>query len=180
MEDDVAARLEAFENRRIYKSLDVSTIAAIPDDDVEMAIVDYVHLKLKDRYDQEPEIVRGLSLGARALYLTWTVEAEVNNGGFNQYYFNTNGTFAKEAEEAFAFFGAKEHQALMREANVIRASEASEMAKFKEEGMLEAFSESYEHTKLGPLDSRFYKIQENLSTLRVARIRDNPELFVGR
>ena len=71
------------------------------------------------------------------------------------------------------------HAALMREANEVRASESAKMAKFKERGSLEAFSESYEHTKLGPLDDRFYGLTENLSQLRIARIRQMPEQFSG-
>jgi hypothetical protein len=103
----------------------------------------------------------------------------VNNGGFNQYYFNTDGRFASEAVSAFEYFAATEHAALMREANSVRALEASEMAKFRERGTLEAFSESYEHSKLGPLDERFYKLSENLSQLRIGRIRQMPEQFAG-
>ena len=48
---------------------------------MEQAIIDYVESKLDGHYDQEVEIVRGLSPGVRATYLTWVVEAEVNNGG---------------------------------------------------------------------------------------------------
>ena len=91
----------------------------------------------------------------------------MNNGGFNQYYFNTDGKFASEAVNAFEYFGATEHAALMRDANSTRALEAAEMAKSKEEGTLEAFSESYEHSELGPLDDRFYNLFENLSHPRI-------------
>ena len=104
----------------------------------------------------------------------------MNNGGFNQYYFNTDGEFAADAVTAFEYFGAKEHAALMKEANAVRAAEAAEMAKFKAQGTLEAFSESYKHSRLGPLDSRFYKLNENLSQLRIARIRQKPEEFAGQ
>jgi len=179
MDEDIAASLEAFANRKIYAQLDPPTLRSVADADVEQAIIDYVISQLDGHYDEEVEIVRGLSTGVRATYLTWIVEAEVNNGGFNQYYFNTDGKFAAEAVDAFEYFGATQHAALMREANEVRASEAAEMAKFKERGSLEAFSESYEHTKLGPLDDRFYRLAENLSQLRIARIRRMPEQFSG-
>ena len=68
------------------------------------------------------------------------------------------------------YLGASDHAALMREANAVRSREAAEMAKFKEKGTIEAFSDSYEETKLGPLDERFFKLTENLSQLRIARI----------
>lgn len=103
----------------------------------------------------------------------------MNNGGFNQYYFNTDGAFASDAVAAFEYFGAREHAGLMKEANAVRAAEAAEMAKFKARGTIEAFSESYEHSRLGPLDDRFYKLTENLSQLRIARIRQKPDEFAG-
>ena len=54
------------------------------------------------------------------------------------------------------------------------------MKKYKDKGTIEAFSDSYEHSKLGPLDGRFYKLSENLSQLRIARIRATPEHFTGK
>ncbi|MFN0278783.1 MAG: DUF4375 domain-containing protein [Pyrinomonadaceae bacterium] len=179
LDKDIAASFEAFANRKIYTRLDPSTLSSIADADVELAIIDYVSYKLDGHYHEEVNLVGALPTGIRATYLTWIVEAEVHNGGFNQYYFNTDGKFASEAVEAFAYFGAPEHAALMREANAVRASEEVEMAKFKKQGSPQAFSESYEHTKLGPLDDRFYKLMENLSQLRVARIRQMPEQFSG-
>jgi hypothetical protein len=180
IDNDIAASIEAFENRKTYTKLDPATLRSISDAEVEQAIIDYASSKLEGNYDRETEIVRELPAGIRATYLTWIVEAEVNNGGFNQYYYNSDGRFASEAVAAFEYFGAQEHAALMREANAVRAREAAEMAKFKEKGTLEAFSESYEETKLGPLDDRFYKLTENLSQLRIARIRQSPEQFSGR
>jgi len=179
VDKDIAASLESFANRKIHTRLDPSILRSIPDTDVELTIVDYVGSKLDGQYEREVEVVSSLSPGVRATYLTWIVEGEVNNGGFNQYYFNTDGKFASEAVSAFEYFGATEHAALMREANSIRALEAAEMAKFKERGTLEAFSESYEHSELGPLDDRFYELSENLSQLRIQRIRQMPEEFSG-
>ena len=109
--------------------------------------------------------------------MTWGVEAEVNNGGFNQYYWNPSGQLAGQAVDAFKFFSAHKHAELMREANKIHAAEKESIRKLKDKGTSEAFSESYDVTKLGPLDDRFYKIDENLSALRIAKIRSSPALF---
>lgn len=179
MDPKIAAALEAFANRRVYSRLDEAVLAGIADADVEQAVLDYANAQLKGRYDEEGTRVRELPIGIRALYLTWTVEAEVNNGGFNQYYYNTDDKFSSEAVAAFEYFGATEHAMLMREANAIRAGEAAALQKFKDRGTIDAFSESYEHSELGPLDKRFYRLIENLSQLRVARIRTAPQEFCG-
>jgi Domain of unknown function (DUF4375) len=51
--------------------------------------------------------------------------------------------------------------------------------KFKEEGTLEAFSESYKHTRLGELDKEFYALAESLSQTRISYIRSHPSEFVS-
>ena len=152
-------------------------VAAIADDEVQFAILDYVHAKMADHSDKEAEFLATLPPGVRALYVVSGVEDEVNNGGFNQYYWNSTGKFADQAVAAFEYFSARAHAELMREANRIHAAEQAEIEKFKQQGTLQAFSDSYKVSKLGPLDERFYKLDENLSTLIVAKIRAEPASF---
>jgi hypothetical protein len=176
----LAASMEAFKHRTRYRELTPAVLASIPDDKLEQAVMDFVDDKIGDDDEHAREIVGKLSPGVRALYVTWWVEAEVNNGGFNQYYWNKTGQFAADAVGAFEFFAAAKHAALMREANGVEALEAERMKEFKKRGSLQAFSESYKVSKLGPLDERFYAISENLSALRIAKIRAAPELFTGK
>ncbi|MDA0834816.1 MAG: DUF4375 domain-containing protein [Planctomycetota bacterium] len=178
MDDSIEKALDDFKNRKTYSSLDVETLRAIPDEDLEQAIVDYVIHKLKSGSDEDA-VLGSLSEGNRALWLTWIVEGEVNNGGFNQYYWNTDGRHSAKAVTSFKFFAASQHADLMREANALREQEAAAIKESEDKNTLEAFSESYEASKLGPLDDRFYALTENLSALRVAKIRQSPELFTG-
>ena len=67
----------------------------------------------------------------------------------------------------------------MREANSIRAKEVDALAKFRKEDTSEAFAESSEASHLGPLDERFFTLDESLSMLRVAKIRSMPATFSG-
>jgi hypothetical protein len=171
--------LDEFDRRQIYRSLDPSTLAGIPDDKLEQAVFDYAAAKLDGRYEREAQIVAAMPPGVRALYLTWVVEAEVNNGGFNQYYWNTEDRFSDQAVEAFEFFVAMDYAKLMREANRVREAEKQRLAPLKDRDTLEAFSESYDETKLGPFDERFYKLGDDLSALRISKMRAAPELFSG-
>jgi hypothetical protein len=52
------------------------------------------------------EAAPDLPPGVRAVYATWEVEAQVGNGGFDQYFENTDGALADEAVLAFRLFGA--------------------------------------------------------------------------
>ena len=107
------------------------------------------------------------------------MEGEVNNGGFNQYYWNTDDRYSEDAVDAFEFFSATDHAALMKKANGIRTHEAEIMKQHQKQGTLDAFSESYDDSKLGPCDDEFYALTEDLSALRIAKIRESPELFAG-
>ena len=51
---------------------------------------------------------------------------------------------------------------------------------FREVGTIEAFSESYEHSKLGDLDHEFYELVKvsDLSHLRIAFIRTHEHEFI--
>jgi hypothetical protein len=159
------------------RNVNPPNLAAIADDEVQFAILDYVHATMDGHYDQEAEFIATMPSGVRALYVISGVEDEVNNGGFNQYYWNSTGKFADQAVAAFEYFSAHQHAQLMQEANRIHAAEQAEIEKFKEQGTLQAFSDSYKVSKLGPLDERFYKLDENLSALVVAKIRADPASF---
>jgi hypothetical protein len=177
MDDSIKKLIEALQDRRIYRTLDASTLAAIADDKVELAIVDYVHTKLEDRFVDEAAILASLRPGVRALYLTWGVEIELIHGGFSRYYRSTAGHFAQQAAEAFDFFGAHQHAGILREANRIRAEEKAN-GEPKNEPRVESFFEPYRMSRMHWLDDHFYKLGESLSALRVAKIRAEPELFL--
>jgi hypothetical protein len=155
---------KAVGNRTLHAELTPAILASIPDDEVERAVFDYVAAKIGADQEHAPQIVAKLPVGARALYITWRVEAEVNDGGFAQYYRNTSGRITDQAAEAFEFFSAHEHAALMREASSVRAMDA----------------QTTQGTQLGPLDDRFHALKEDISALRLAKIRSMPEFFSGK
>jgi hypothetical protein len=67
----------------------------------------------------------------------------------------------------------------MHRAIEVNQKEAARLAKFKQRGSAEAFSESYKENPLNELDKEFYEAAKNLSATRVAFFRKRPELFVG-
>jgi hypothetical protein len=142
------------------------------------ALIDHViHVRINDRFHDELEIVRGLSRGYRMLYSTWLLETEVNNGGFNQFFWNPSGRFAAEALDGCRLLGGTELAALLEQAIAIHEKERPTQRKYAEEGTLEAFSESYETTTLTSLDERFFAL--SLSPLRIRYIRAHPDEFTS-
>jgi hypothetical protein len=179
IEEQITKSMQEFESRAIYSTLDRATLESIKDSELEQAIIDYIFVKIGDNFDKEYEIVNALSEGFKAVYTTWVVEAEVNNGGFNQYFWNSSGQFAMEAIAGFKELSALQHASLMENAVKIAIDEFPEIKKFKDIGTLEAFSESYQHTNLNELDDKFYDLKEDLSQLRISYIRANPQLFIA-
>jgi hypothetical protein len=79
-----------------------------------------------------------------------------------------------------SFFGATERATLMLAAIAAATAEETQRRKFMDRNTLEAFSESYRHTKLGALDRRYYATPEDLNALWLKAIRERPLYFVTR
>jgi hypothetical protein len=175
MDERIQKIIDEVQNRPIYESLDVKTLAGIADEKLEQAIIDFVDAKLASRGADQDEVQVLLSLPAatRALYLTWAVESEVINGGFIRYYWSWMGQFANETVAAFEFFQAYKHAHLIGEANRTHAEEIASASAQKDADM----TETYFSTRLHVLEERFYNLDESLSALRIAKVRADPKAF---
>lgn len=146
-------------------------IATLNDFDLEWAIFDCAAGKIGHDYNDSYRIIMAQPRVLQVVYITMQLEAEVNNGGFNQYFWNSSGEFADLAPAAFLEINATKNENLAARAVKIAISEIQKMGKYREAGTLEAFSASYKETSLGQLDDEFYKLDENLTALRAAYIR---------
>lgn len=101
----------------------------------------------------EPWIDKYIDQGAESLSSieavgvgVWLLDAEVKNGGFDQYYFNTRGLLAKRTVQALKAIGASETASLLeaankdvpflplpheREARVARLEQVAESSRFR-------------------------------------------------
>jgi PBP1b-binding outer membrane lipoprotein LpoB len=162
-----------------YPALNAKILQTIPDNELDSAIVDHVFSKIGGDYEHEYQTVTSMSKGFQMAYSTWWVEAEVHNGGFNQYFWNSSGKFRNEAVEGFKLIGAIEHEKLLVEAIELQKQQESKLEQQKAKGTIEAFSESYKDNPLNKLDERFYKLTEKAGNMRIQFIRSHPELFVS-
>ena len=176
--DEILKSVDDFQNRPIYKSLTPEIISNVKNEELEQAILDNIVAKIDDE-SEEREIVKSLTPGQRAIYVTMIVESEVNNGGFNQFYYNSSGQLADMMEEAFKTIEAGQFTDLARQANLIYAEIKVDLEKYKD-GTMESFSESYKDNPLNDLDDKFYTLGEDeaLSKIRIKYIRNNVKEFV--
>ena len=177
--DKMQKLFEDFEKRTIYKVLTVDIIKNIKDENLEQAIIDNIQTKFNKDFSNEEEVVRSLSEGKKAIYVTWILEAEVNNGGFNQFYFNSSGQLADLGEDAFKTIGASQFADLVAQANSIYDVTKENLEKYND-GTIESFSKSYDQNPLNDLDDKFYKLykHEPLDQIKVQYIRNNVKEFV--
>lgn len=117
-----------------------------------------------------------LSEAERIFYITQTLEMEINNGGFWQFFFNTPESVFCETAAALEAIGAEKTAALYREASAAFGEEmpddrASRIRMLQKVGM----EEGYEI--LSPYDDAFYAYEEDLNALNYAFIQSNRDAF---
>jgi hypothetical protein len=163
-----------FENRKIYEKLSTEIIETISDDKLEQAIMDNIDTNFENGEPYTLEKISKLTKGQQAVFSTWWIEAEVNNGGFNQFYFNSSGQFAEMAKIGFKTIGAEKFSDLTKRANKIYIENKQRLEEF-DDGTMESFSESYKDNPLNDLDTEFYELykSENIGDLRIKYIREN-------
>ncbi|HKG05605.1 MAG TPA: DMP19 family protein [Pedobacter sp.] len=146
------------------------------DDKLIELIYNDISSKIPTDPGQEYESVLSLTGAQQAIYINWGLEAEINNGGFNQYYYNSTGQFARLAPEALKLVGAHQLASLTQAANEMYEREKEKITK-DQDGSIEGFSKSYENNSLEKFDEQFYKLKESLSDLQIAFIRKNKAAF---
>ncbi len=161
-----------------YKTLKKEDISSIPDDELVYAVMSWMWSKFNSDWSNQFDVVSSLPIACQDIYSVYTIEAEVNNGGFNQCYFNSSKEYTIMAENGFKAIGAVGFLDIMTRANLIYSDIKDDLEKFND-GTIESFSESYENNPLNDLDDDFYKMyeEEPLNELCVKYIRANWEYF---
>jgi hypothetical protein len=173
-------KLSEFKNRKIYKELNREIIKFIPDDDLTQAIHDFIGLKINQDWEQDTELVPRLGPGFSAVYFLSLLDAEVNNGGFYQFFYNCGRDSVVRAKEGADLLGLGGLSSVISEALRIEESEREKIGRVKAEGSLEAFFESYKDISFETADEAFMALNLDLYQERVRFIRKCSELFEGR
>lgn len=159
-----------------FRLLSPELLASISADEIGDAVVRHVQFHLGSGADTDRLLAR-LSKGVRAVYVTWVVDTEVNNGGFNQFFYNRGDRLAGEALIGYELLGAEDYADVMRAAIAIFEADRDRLLPYYERATLEALSESYRHTELGTVDQRYYALGDRIYSIWAIAVRDHPELF---
>jgi len=179
--DKIAKSFEDFNGRPVYMELTEQIIDTISDDNLVQAVFDNLSQKQPTDYKKEYETVMSWNKSRQAIYMIWLLEAEVNNGGYNQFYFNSSGQFYKYLPDALKLVGAIRFADLTTRANNIYTKENQKITQHQD-GSVEGFSKSYEDNPLNKFDDEFYALYrtEDLYNIQVKYIRKYKSEFIDK
>ena len=120
-----------------------------------------------------------LAPSEKVFVCVWGLEGEVNNGGFDQYYFNSSGDHALVAEESMKAIGARHTAELIKQANALFGAAGPSPDRAVRQKQLDALPES-SIKKMNEIEEEFFKYQDNLEELLTAYVSRNAEVLRER
>jgi hypothetical protein len=161
-----------------FRILSPDILASLSADEVGEAIVQHVHFRVAGAWGSEAPIIRTLPPGVRAIYTTWLVDAEVNAGGFHQYFFNSSGQYAGDALAGYELLGTEEYAGVMRSAIATFEIDRERLGAVEIDDP-ERDSSSPVHAALREIDQRYYALGDRIYHAWAVLVVDRPEAFEG-
>lgn len=160
-----------------YRELTSDLLAAISADDVGNAVAQHVQLRFVASRSDRDTVVSALPAGTRSVYATWLVDMDVNDGGFNLFFFKRSARLAGLALSGYELFGAEDYVSIMRAAIATHESERERVLPFYRSRSAETFNKSYDVSELGEVDQRYYALGDRIYNIWAGLARTRPELF---
>lgn len=108
----------------------------------------------------------------KILVTIWGLEADVNNGGFDQYYFNSSGDQAFYAPEALETIGAHKMASILSSANNVFGPEGpSRDGRARQAQLFRVAPNNDMPSPWEQLDRAFYAYPDDIATLLTAHLR---------
>lgn len=124
----------------------------------------------------EEESIETLLKHERVFICVWALKGEVDNGGFDQYYFNASGDWAYLAPGALHTLGATATARLIERANSIFGVTGPNRDSELRHIQMDAFS-AEDEKGLSNLEEAFYESSDSLDPLLADYVSANATLF---
>jgi hypothetical protein len=159
--------------------VNIETIDTLSNDDLLFEIFKSIAERHVGENIGKKEIISQLTKEQQIFYAVSILEMQVNNGGFNQYFYNEGEEFTGVAIEGLRLIGANRIAALVTEAVETYMKHMEQITKMQD-GSLMGFSESYKDNPLNDFDKEFYSLnqEESLIDLLVEYVRKNKVKFI--
>ncbi len=149
--DNVEKWLASVRARPEYERLTLDLLRSLDGPRLLEVIRDHIVLTTDGEYDA----ISKLSPGHQMIHAISQLEAEVNNGGFHQYFWNTRGQFAFMVVEGYRRLRHEQNLRLALKAIESFFGEETEQANFQTDRLdelLEKYQEARENSRLPDLD----------------------------
>lgn len=124
------------------------TLRSIKDQDLDFALSWYVTERVRVSGKGIQEVLSQEPPPVGTFYLAWLLEAEVLNGGFNQYFWNVSPDLVARTPDALRQLGDTEALEILRAAMTLGEEESAMREELKAQRSLSAFSQSYKQGRL--------------------------------
>jgi hypothetical protein len=124
----------------------------------------------------EPRGGKSLTVPQRHYSAVFMLDAEVRNGGFSQYFFNSSGDDWRDTLAGLEVMGSKERLAIFREALAKFGAAGPSGDREKRMEQLAKIANA-EEKLFDQFDSRYYKSTEIIDVLVMRYVLKNPEAF---
>jgi hypothetical protein len=119
-----------------------------------------------------------LSPAERVFRAIWELEGEVNNGGFDQYFFNSSGDTAFAVVDALKTIGAHKTARIAEDANGVFPRPHPPRDRDERQALLDALLPE-QKAVLDNLDEQFYRYPDNLTELLHDYVKRNSANIPG-
>jgi len=120
--------------------------------------------------------INELSNPQKIFHYVQELEREVNNGGFNQYFWNSSGDYAMDTVEALKAIGANKTATIVQKA-IDRFPNANvPVNKDEREELVEKIEETA-NPVWNELDQKFFLYEDDINTLNIEFIKKNRTEF---
>jgi hypothetical protein len=127
--------------------------------------------------DIGPKPMASLSPAQQTFKMVWELEAEVNNGGFDQYFLNSSGRNAPRVEAALRAIGASQCADIAARAlEIVSVTDLDWSDDARRQAHLADMAASAEDA-LTVLDEKFYDYPDALGELLMKFVGDHPKEF---
>lgn len=157
-------------------SLNDDAWRAIPEDQLDAAVMAFIEGRIHGQIG-EPKPLASLPRGFQIFHVSSIVEAEVANGGFNQFFWNSSGESAPQVPAALRAIGADDAAVLFEQVRRVADQDRPRLAPFKAQGSLQAFSDSYKDSPLNAFDNPFMELAMKFPALRIEYLKRHIEQF---
>jgi len=165
-----------------YKELTLETLTALPDDELEHVILDYIFGKFTNAHNDEMclEIILSMSSGFQMIWFTHDLLMRVLHGGFNEFFYNGSNEVTEMTLKCLKMIGATEYLEIFEQAIDAHRKEMQNpiMQELYSEQTLHGYSASFKISSLKEFDNKFVELGFRLRNLKTQYIRSNLQLFV--